>query len=741
MLWVCVAAWIGAPSPIHAAELAVEWEPPPDDAIISGYVLHYGTASGQYDSQLRVGPATATIIPDLLPGGTYYLVAAAIADDGTESVYSNELSYQVPSAPPQPEGFSDLWVISNTPSSWSPFTLSNLGFSTNWILFAASSNPTLIPSEGIAFAGTGSSRSIQITPGLDQLGLCTVTVYATDFATTNSASFQVDVTPPNQAPVVDAGLGTTVRTNLNYMLRGKATDDGLPHQPGRLTVRWSKVSGPGIVTFGNSNAAVSTIRLSAPGLYRLRLTASDGQLSSSSDMVIRAQLVSDVTAPTMTQFTALDVASDSVTLQWTTDELADGRVTFTLNDGVANFTPLDPVTKLLHVFTITNLQSDTEYRFVARSRDPSGNTTFSDPLVLSTLPLSFDFASSSSASPNVASPPVLASDSIQVPGDPVPVQKLTSGAEVETAEFPFVTASRDPQVVWMRVQNDIRAKISMSVDVPDVPDFHGALNLFPDATAGSAGLVDSLHDSSGMSKWIPVEFCDNEGQCQTVATRWSSGQHLMRITGPQARSRVLEILVTNDRSFVPEDGAVGAEIGTVDQAQLTIRKVIRSGWSLLSRPSGGGSTQLTQLFPEASVGSGFFKIQPGLTAYLTNWLSAQGWSDPGMSFSPGEAAVFFNAGEPFIWELQDVSVSPSASGVDLFGSPWKTGLNLVSPRFPRSGLLSHVVGDFTFRPGDRVYRLSSGSTQFQVSTFDGERWDILPVIGVGEGVLIQLQPR
>jgi hypothetical protein len=55
-----------------------------------------------------------------------------------------------------------------------------------------------------------------------------------------------------------------------------------------LTVTWTKVSGPGAVQFGDDSAAQTTALFNAPGTYVLRLTASDGSLSSSDDVQIVA---------------------------------------------------------------------------------------------------------------------------------------------------------------------------------------------------------------------------------------------------------------------------------------------------------------------------------------------------------------------------------------------------------------------------------------------------------------------
>src|SRR5207244_1425491 len=68
-------------------------------------------------------------------------------------------------------------------------------------------------------------------------------------------------------------------------LNGTASDDGLP-AGSTLTTTWSKVSGPGTVTFGNANALSTTAEFSVKGVYVLRLTASDGALSGTSNITI-----------------------------------------------------------------------------------------------------------------------------------------------------------------------------------------------------------------------------------------------------------------------------------------------------------------------------------------------------------------------------------------------------------------------------------------------------------------------
>ena len=67
-------------------------------------------------------------------------------------------------------------------------------------------------------------------------------------------------------------------------LDGTVTDDGLPNPPGATTPTWSKVSGPGTVTFGNPNAVDTTATFSAAGTYVLRLSVTDSALTATDEV-------------------------------------------------------------------------------------------------------------------------------------------------------------------------------------------------------------------------------------------------------------------------------------------------------------------------------------------------------------------------------------------------------------------------------------------------------------------------
>ena len=101
-----------------------------------------------------------------------------------------------------------------------------------------------------------------------------------------SDQLTVTVHPVNQPPVVDAGPNQTIALPANATLDGTVTDDGWPQPPAALTLAWTRVSGPGTVTFADASAEDTTASFSIAGTYVLQLTADDGQLSVSDQVAI-----------------------------------------------------------------------------------------------------------------------------------------------------------------------------------------------------------------------------------------------------------------------------------------------------------------------------------------------------------------------------------------------------------------------------------------------------------------------
>jgi hypothetical protein len=94
--------------------------------------------------------------------------------------------------------------------------------------------------------------------------------------------------PTNQPPTVSAGADQAIQQGAVAALAGTAADDGPATS---LSTTWSKASGPGNVVFDNPAAVNSHATFSAPGVYVLRLTASDGAFVVSDEVTITVQAV------------------------------------------------------------------------------------------------------------------------------------------------------------------------------------------------------------------------------------------------------------------------------------------------------------------------------------------------------------------------------------------------------------------------------------------------------------------
>ena len=103
----------------------------------------------------------------------------------------------------------------------------------------------------------------------------------------------------NTSPVVSAGDDQAITLPSTASIAGTINDDGLPLVPGAVTATWTKVSGPGVVSFAPTNAASTTVTFSTAGTYVLRLTASDGAGSGSDDVTVT--VAAAPTPPSITQ--------------------------------------------------------------------------------------------------------------------------------------------------------------------------------------------------------------------------------------------------------------------------------------------------------------------------------------------------------------------------------------------------------------------------------------------------------
>ncbi|MBI4852374.1 MAG: hypothetical protein HY819_11310 [Acidobacteria bacterium] len=134
-----------------------------------------------------------------------------------------------------------------------------------------------------------SANTATTSATFSQAGVYVLRLSATDSILTGTDDLTITVNPVqvnNQAPQVNAGQDQTINLPNSVTLQGQVSDDGNPNPPSQLTLTWSRVEGPGAVTFTNANGAITQASFLVAGTYTLRLTASDSALSSSDDVIV-----------------------------------------------------------------------------------------------------------------------------------------------------------------------------------------------------------------------------------------------------------------------------------------------------------------------------------------------------------------------------------------------------------------------------------------------------------------------
>ena len=117
------------------------------------------------------------------------------------------------------------------------------------------------------------------SPGVYDLQL---TAHDSEFRVADTVT--IAVYPDNQPPVVSAGSDQAIHSGP-ALLTGIVTDDGLP-AGSTLSFRWELSHGPGEVRWDDPLQPVTRATFSEPGVYTLRLTASDSEFEASARVTV-----------------------------------------------------------------------------------------------------------------------------------------------------------------------------------------------------------------------------------------------------------------------------------------------------------------------------------------------------------------------------------------------------------------------------------------------------------------------
>ena len=130
--------------------------------------------------------------------------------------------------PPTIGTIVDQSAVSNTPSVPVGFAINDAESDPNSLAIAGvSSNTTLVPTANITFGGSGTSRTISITPASGQTGTCIITVTVGDGMTTANTTFNLKVTAASTLYIAtltpEDGANSTGSGTATLLLSGDQT--------------------------------------------------------------------------------------------------------------------------------------------------------------------------------------------------------------------------------------------------------------------------------------------------------------------------------------------------------------------------------------------------------------------------------------------------------------------------------------------------------------------------------------
>lgn len=164
------------------------------------------------------GSSTGTLSVNVLSNATGSATITVTAIDGgpatlrTFQIVVRPATNQVPVV----TGLTNIVIAEDTSTGPISFTVTDPDGSAGQVTLSAfSANTNVVPANGISFAGTGSSRTMTITPVTNQFGTSLVTVTATDSSSgLSTTNFLVTVQSVNDLPVISGIPNQTIYEDL-----------------------------------------------------------------------------------------------------------------------------------------------------------------------------------------------------------------------------------------------------------------------------------------------------------------------------------------------------------------------------------------------------------------------------------------------------------------------------------------------------------------------------------------------
>ncbi len=222
--------------------------------------------TGSNSSRSRVGASYVVIIPD------DPVMSVTAGEAGTE-LSEDPLEFTVTRSANESVAFAMNFNLGGDASTSdyvvSGATTYSVGSATGTVAFAAGETSKVISLVPVQDTETEGTEHVTFTIGEDP-----DYVISTAEATGDILDAQTNYPPSAQLVWPLNGTSVAVTTSSSHWVEVGATDDGFGGSS--LSYAWSRVSGPGTVSFADATAFATKVTVDVPGSYELRATVSDG---------------------------------------------------------------------------------------------------------------------------------------------------------------------------------------------------------------------------------------------------------------------------------------------------------------------------------------------------------------------------------------------------------------------------------------------------------------------------------
>ena len=231
---------------------------------LAGYKVYTGTASGSYSQNIDVGNATSYAMTNLNDGTNYYFAVTAYDAAGDVSGYSNQVSYNTPTAPPP----SSLYTLTATAGSGGSITpsgatvVSSGGSQTYTVTPSANNYIVSVSVDGTAVASNAMTYSYSFSNVAANHTISATFAYCTKLITVSSDSNGA-VSPGSSYANVGSSQTFTMTPNTGYRVAS-------------VTVDGTSVGAVSSYTFSNVTATHTLSATFAPATSTYTITASPG---------------------------------------------------------------------------------------------------------------------------------------------------------------------------------------------------------------------------------------------------------------------------------------------------------------------------------------------------------------------------------------------------------------------------------------------------------------------------------